>query len=251
MTARWVLLFALALLVALAGCGGGTWEDEPDPVVDVTLTDDGAPSNGNDDGTESDGTETGTPTETDTPRPTQTPGETYEFEGLGPATTESFALRGGFVVVDLRSNVDGNFEVWLEGDQEEYRLVNSDDQWDGRVAVVPPAGEYRIRIDSVSSWEVTVEQPTYPRDDAERLPVDVDGEDADFIPVEIGGATTIELEGMENADYAVRLVDQNGWSSRIAGGSGPGTWTATVDGSGVVLVQVHSTGDWSLRVESR
>lgn len=256
MRRHWLLLI-LAIMIALAGCGGETWEPDDDGgVTNVTLTEPEETSMGTDTESETEGapadTATAAPTDTLTPTDTPTPtaGESYEFGSIGSDTTDPFSVRGGLVVVELDSKLGGEFAAWIvDDDGGERQLVETDERWDGRVALMLPEGQYRLRIETNMPWEATVRQPSFPRSEARSPPVRVGGEDSNYVPVALDGATTVELRGEEDTEYAVRLVTPDGRSVPLASGSGPDTWEETVDGEGPVLVQVETDGEWELRIE--
>lgn len=245
MRRQW-LLVVLVAMIALAGCGGETWEPEDRGITNVTLTEPEEPPTPT--GTQSDGRGTltggGTPTET----AAITPGESYQFGSIGSQTTDPFTVRGGLVVVDPISELDGEFEVWIVGDGGRRQLVETDKRWDGRIALMLPEGEYRLRVETGMPWRATVRQPSFPQGEARSPPIKVDAKDADYVPVALNGSTSLELRGKEDTEYAVRLVTENGRSIPITNGSGSATWEETVDGTGPVIVQIQTDGEWELRV---
>lgn len=248
---RYVLPLVLAAMVALSGCGGGTWQPDQGEVRNVTVSEPKRTVTATPGSATPTTNRTPTGTATPTATPTPAPGESYEFGGVGSTTTDPFGVRGGLVVVNLSSGFDGEFAAWIVGDDGRRRLVDADgDRWDGRVALLLPRGEYRLRIETRVPWKATVRQPTFPRDRAQSPPVRVRGEDADYVPVVLNGSTTVELRGEDETQYALRLIDDDGRSTRLASGSGSGKWERTVDGDGLALVQVRTDGEWELRVES-
>lgn len=207
-------------------------------------------------------TTTATPTTT-TRTPTTTPTTTepaeaeepepQSFEGSGSSVESGINVEGGLVVVELTHDGDSNFQAQLinsDGDPE--YLTNAIGDYDGRVAIYAPAGEYKLDIEADGDWTATVRQPRFSEADVDSASdITAEGSQHDYIgPLSFDGGETVIVHAEGEGHLAVWLTDHRGEKvDLLANDIAPYESESVVTDSGVGLIVIETDrADWRIEI---
>jgi hypothetical protein len=193
---------------------------------------------------------TTTQTTTSTVEPAED-GESYSYSGNGNEVTDEFATEGGLVVLDVQHTGESNFQVQaINADDEKY-LVNAIGDYDGRVALYMPPGDWQLDVTADGSWSADVTQPRYNSEDVQAVPVSGDGQHADYFgPIEFQGTTEVYFEIQDDSQASVWLADTNGEKVELLHNEiGPyeGTTVTNQEGVGLIIVDTDSA-EWRIEI---
>ncbi|WP_226007649.1 hypothetical protein [Natrinema salinisoli] len=174
-------------------------------------------------------------------------------DGTGATVTNEFELEGGVTIVEALHDGDENFIVELvptDGDLETL-LVNAIGEYDGATGALAERGTHVLDIDADGSWELEILQPRATEDEAETLPVEIEGEgsawDGPYLFDGLGRSHGTH-EGRGN--FIVEILPQDGLFSELVFNEldqFDGETTFNVDGIGFVTVE--AAGPWSIAIE--
>ncbi|WP_226480090.1 hypothetical protein [Natrinema amylolyticum] len=179
--------------------------------------------------------------------------EPIRFTGSGTSVTEEFELEGGVTITEAVHDGESNFIVELipTDDGFEELLVNAIGDFNGASGVLAEEGTYLLDIDADGSWEIEIQQPRAAVDDADALPVELEGDrpgwDGPFRFDGLGQARGTH-EGEEN--FIVEILPQDGlFSEPVFNEIGQFDGETTFDIEGVGYVTIDADGPWSLSLE--
>jgi hypothetical protein len=193
---------------------------------------------------------------TDEPTPNQTETlSSYQFEGTGDKSTNSFEVLGALVTFAVEHTGDGKFQLTAVNSNtgEERSFVNHSGVFRGDLAVPLEAGEWGLEITAGGDWRVGVEEIQFSEADIQPLPIEGGGNSlyADWLgPIAFEGTTEIRLKVGDGSTARVWLANDTG--QRVEGlhdATGPYEELAetTQEGYGLIVVGVSST-DWSITI---
>lgn len=179
--------------------------------------------------------------------------EPLAFDGSGASVTEEFDLEGGVTIAEAVYDGESNFIVELipTDDGFEELLVNAIGDFDGASGILAEEGTYLLDIDADGSWEIEIQQPRATVDDADALPVELEGDgpgwDGPFRFDGLGQARGTH-EGERN--FIVEILPQEGrFSELVFNEIGEFDGETTFDLEGIGYVTVEADGPWSLTME--
>lgn len=175
------------------------------------------------------------------------------FTGSGASVTEEFELEGGVTIAEAVHDGESNFIVDLipTDDGFEELLVNAIGDFDGASGVLAEEGTYLLDVDADGSWEIEIQQPRATVDEADALPVEIEGEGPEWVgPFRFDGLGQARgtHEGEEN--FIVEILPQDDrFSELVFNEIGGFDGETTFDLEGVGYVTVDADGPWSIALE--
>ncbi|WP_049890768.1 hypothetical protein [Natrinema versiforme] len=173
--------------------------------------------------------------------------------GTGATVTDEFELEGGVTIAEAVHDGEVNFIVELIPTDNGYEelLINAIGEYDGASGVLAEQGTYLLDIDADGEWEIEIRQPRSTADEADSLPVELEGEgstwDGPFLFDGLGQANGSH-EGQGN--FIVEILPQEDLFSELVFNEldqFEGETTFDIDGVGFVTVE--AAGTWSLSME--
>ena len=175
------------------------------------------------------------------------------FEGDGATVTDAFTLEGGVTIVEAVHDGESNFVVELvptDGDRR-HLLVNVIGDFDGAAGVLVDDSEYLLDVDADGAWALEVLQPRATADEAESLPVTLDGASPTWAgPLRFDGLGTATGSHDGQGNFIVEVLLQDDHFPALVFNeldSFEGETTFTVEGVGYVTVD--AAGPWTLTLE--
>jgi hypothetical protein len=178
--------------------------------------------------------------------------EPQSFEGSSPTATDTFSLTGDAAVFAIEYSGESGFSVELLDESGEVVevLVSTINDYQGRIVLGPPEGEYSLDINADDDWTATIEPP---ESETVSLPQDAEGTGSDFIgPVSFEGSTTLTFEGTDEDYYGVLLRDAAGQDVEVLVNEyGPTDELSTsFSADAIGFVQVETLSSWTATLES-
>ena len=178
--------------------------------------------------------------------------EPQSFEGSSPTATDTFSLTGDAAVFAIEYSGESGFSVELLDESGEVVevLVSTINDYQGRIVLGPPEGEYSLDINADDDWTATIEPP---ESETVSLPQDAEGTGSDFIgPVSFEGSTVLTFEGTGEDYYGVLLRDAAGQDVEVLVNEyGPTDELSTsFSADAIGFVQVETLSSWTATLES-
>lgn len=175
------------------------------------------------------------------------------FDGDGATVTDPITLEGGVTICEAVHDGESNFVVALgptDGDRS-HLLGTVIGEFDGAAGVLVDDGEYLLDVDADGAWELAVGQPRADEDEAESLPVALEGESPTWAgPLLFDGLGTATGTHDGQGNFIVEVLPQDGRFPELVFNeldSFEGETTFTVEGVGYVTVD--AAGPWELSME--
>lgn len=196
-------------------------------------------------------------TSTNTPSPTITPAPdatAYDRSGTGQTTTNPFYLEDGLATIRLSYIGTNNFIAWLTHTQtdDETQLVNTIGSFDGTTATYTPPGEYTLTVSTDTAWTALIRQPRYNTAELISLPITESGYDYALLgPIRFEDPTQITINATTTKTVSVELMNPEGQIvDTLINTNGPHEGATTISQSGVGLLYIRTTDEWTVTVES-
>ncbi|MWV40462.1 hypothetical protein [Natrialba sp. INN-245] len=179
--------------------------------------------------------------------------ESHRFDGTGATVTDEFDLETGVTIAEATHDGESNFVVELipTDDSRSQLLVNTIGAYDGAAGVLTDTGRYLVDIDADGAWALEVGQPDPEEDDAESLPVELEGDSAAWDgPFQFEGLGQAHGTHEGQGNFIVEILPHGG---RFPGlvfnelDQFDGETTFNLDSIGFVTVE--AAGPWSLTLE--
>jgi len=176
------------------------------------------------------------------------------IDGEGATVTDEFDLEAGVTIAEATHDGESNFIVDLvpaDGGREQL-LVNVIGDFDGASGtMLDDPGTYLLDVDADGAWELTILQPEAEEDDAQSLPLELEGENPTWDgPYLFDGLATATGTHDGQGNFIVEVLPQEGlFSDLVFNEIGVFEGETTVDAEGVGYVTVEADGPWSLTIE--
>lgn len=183
----------------------------------------------------------------------ETESESLEFDGSGATVTDEFELEEGVTIAEAVHDGESNFIVELvpTDDGFEELLVNVIGDFDGASGVLAEDGTYLLDVDADGDWELEILQPRATDDEADELPVELEGEEPDWAgPFEFDGLGVAHGVHEGDGNFIVEILPQDDQFPELVFNeldAFEGETTFDIDGIGYVTVEAD--GPWSLAME--
>ena len=243
MNRRRYLALSSGTLAALAGCSGGSdGSDGAGPTAEPET--DPQPT-----------TEAPTPNQTKTEGPETL--SSYQFEGTGEDSTDTFEVMGALVTLAVEHTGDGQFQLTVVSSNKETKrsFIDHSGAFQGELPVPLEAGEWHLEIAADGAWQVGVEELQFTEANLQPLPIEGggDGQYADwFGPIAFEGTTEISFQIVDESTARVWLANDTGVQvERLHSTTGPyeETVETTQEGYGIIVVG-GSSPNWSITISN-
>lgn len=184
---------------------------------------------------------------------TELESEPIRFTGSGASVTEEFDLEGGVTIAEAVHDGESNFIVDLipTADGFEELLVNAIGDFDGASGVLAEEGTYLLDVDADGSWEIEIRQPRATVDEADALPVELEGEGPEWVgPFQFDGLGQARGTHEGEGNFIVEILPQDDrFSELVFNEIGQFDGETTFDLEGVGYVTVDADGPWSIALD--
>jgi|GEM_PF-2559371 len=202
-----------------------------------------------------DGTEPAATTAVETPMATQPP-ET--IRGTGTTVTDPLTLSDGIVLLTSSHTGEGRFQVTLfdQSGNQIARVANGSGSWSGSgSAVVPADGQYLFEVVADGDWSIEAAPLVLDTSSNLTIPLEQSGSGSQVLPFVAAEPGTYRLHATcETGSLGIVLTSHTGSSRRSLIST-----TCPFDGVvafpvaeapvGYYLLDIVSSGDWTLRIE--
>jgi hypothetical protein len=231
----------LCFVVVTSGCCASTASDNPTS----------APYSGNGDNKPA-------VTAAPTPIPTAVPeASPISLSGTGDQATQKFHLQSGLSIFTMKYDGSDNFIVELKDHNGELvdLLANVIGSYDGSQAEgITSDGDYILNVQASGPWTITITQPRPTTGSSAPVTLSGKGPKATQFVYLKHGLATFQMSHDGSHNFIVELYDHNGQLAGFDGllankiGSYSGSQAATIDNSGVYLLNVQADGNWQIGV---
>lgn len=186
--------------------------------------------------------------------------EPIEFDGEGVTVTDGFEIDGGPTVVEGTHDGESSFFVQAVPRENgaDYSFINHVGDFEGTTGAFVEEGSYVMYVDADGSWELTVRQPRVSEDEADELPLTVDGSGSDWIgPILFDGTSRIAGRYDSVGMFHVEVVPQENDASEFVWDGGELVFSVigefggitSIHTDGIGYIDVDADGEWTLEVE--
>ena len=185
--------------------------------------------------------------------------EPVEFDGEGVSVTDEIDISGGLTVIDATHTGSSTFTVQFvpAEDGVDYRLLEHTGAFDGSTGAFVEEGTYVVYVDADGPWDLTVRQPRVADDEADSLPISIDGSGTSWNgPILFEETVRVTALYEDNSGFRIGAVPQeiednefvwNG-SELVFDAIGPFAGATTINTDGVGYVNITADGDWAVEL---
>jgi hypothetical protein len=176
------------------------------------------------------------------------------LSGSGQQASQKFNLEQGLSIFTLSNSGDSNFSVWLmdQNGNNIALLANTIGSFNGSMAVgIDTAGQYLLNVKSDGSWSVNITQPR-PTSAPATTSFSDNGQKATSLFYLSSGLHVFNLNNNGNGNFSAWLMDQDGNNVELLAntiGSFSGSKAVGIDSSGIYLLNVKSSGNWTISIQ--
>ncbi|MFP9192579.1 polysaccharide deacetylase family protein [Natrialbaceae archaeon A-CW1-1] len=180
-------------------------------------------------------------------------GQSFEFEGSGSDSSDTFDLSDGLAVASFTHEGDGEFTVDLEavdGSVPTEQLVVTSGGGPGASAMVVDEGSYRLSVEADGEWAIDVDQPEIHSDDLGSLPVEASGTGSSFVgPLWTDSDVSLEATHDGDGEFIIDGFNADGGWEQVINQSGSFDGSRSFSVSGAFWINVEADGEWTLEIQ--